>query len=197
MAMVHRLCPTIGLTPIPSVPPAEIGMIVDGKTAQKLTQTTQWIYQRGLDKLQTRAVWSFTDIPVRFQRNDYHNGFPVSSWISWGHLSKFWHCHRLPRSGGSSQKEPQISKQNPTPPTPKPHKTWVLLPLPENPSFLPSSTVGRQTTSNFVVLQTVSDLGCRAGDSWRRRTARTLEKVFPRQVGQIPCPSFLDGYLAY
>ena len=80
MAMLHRLCPAIGLTPIPSaVPPSEIVKVVDWNSAKKYTQSTHWIYQRGMDQLQESAVWSFNDIPVRsseLTRNPMYD-FPV------------------------------------------------------------------------------------------------------------------------
>ena len=65
MAMVRRLCPAIGLTPVPSTSASETGPVVDWKTTLKFTQTTQWIYERGLDELQTRAIKVFADIPLK------------------------------------------------------------------------------------------------------------------------------------
>ena len=56
MAMLHRMCPAIGLTPIPAVHPSEIGKVVDWTSAKKHTQSTHWIYQRGMDQLQEAAV---------------------------------------------------------------------------------------------------------------------------------------------
>ena len=65
MAMVHRLCPSLALTPIDALQSDGTGPLRTEKTAVRLMQTTQWIYERGMQELQDVAVENFHDIPVQ------------------------------------------------------------------------------------------------------------------------------------
>ena len=86
MAMVHRLRPTIGRTPVPSVSSSEVGTVVGWATAVRYTPPTQWICQRGMDQLQSRAV-CFTDILLRSGERTMSMVHPFS-WNSRGHVPK-------------------------------------------------------------------------------------------------------------
>ena len=50
MAMVHRLCPALALTPINTHPVAGTGLLKTEVGALDLMQSTQWIYERGMLK---------------------------------------------------------------------------------------------------------------------------------------------------
>ena len=79
MAMVHRLCPSMALTPIDSIGSHETGLLVSEKAAIKLMQTTQWIYERGMKELQEAAVLDFHDIPDQIRDWDWSDkwSYPV------------------------------------------------------------------------------------------------------------------------
>ena len=70
MAMVHRLCPSMALTPIDAIQSHGAGVLKSEKEALKLMQTTQWIYERGMQELQDAAVEYFHDIPVQIRTWD-------------------------------------------------------------------------------------------------------------------------------
>ena len=65
MAMVHRLCPAMALTPINALQTDGTGILNSEKGAMHLMQTTQWIYERVMQELQDAAVEYFHDIPVQ------------------------------------------------------------------------------------------------------------------------------------
>ena len=71
MAMVHRLCPSLALTPIDALQSDGSGTLRTETTAIALTQTTQWIYERGMQELQDAAVENFHDIPVQIGKWDW------------------------------------------------------------------------------------------------------------------------------
>ena len=79
MAMVHRLCPALELTPINSHPAKNTVSLWTEKGTLDLMQSTQWIYERGMHELQEAAIDNFQDIPV--QVHHWHwsesNSFPV------------------------------------------------------------------------------------------------------------------------
>ena len=79
MAMVHRLCSALELTPINSHPAKNTVSLWTEKGTLDLMQSTQWIYERGMHELQEAAIDNFQDIPV--QVHHWHwsesNSFPV------------------------------------------------------------------------------------------------------------------------
>ena len=77
MAIVHRLCPDLALTPINTNQATGTGLLKTETGSLELLQSTQWIYERGMHELQEVAIENFQDIPVQ-----------VDSW-AWSELSSF------------------------------------------------------------------------------------------------------------
>ena len=77
MAMVHRLCPALALTPINTHPVTGTGLLKTEAGALDLMQSTQWIYERGMHELQETAIENFYDIPIQ-----------VDTWV-WSESSSF------------------------------------------------------------------------------------------------------------
>ena len=79
MAMVHRLCPAMALTPINAIQSYGTGILNSEKGAIKLMQSMQWIYERGMSELQDAAVEYFHDIPVQIGNWDWSDkwSYPV------------------------------------------------------------------------------------------------------------------------
>ena len=77
MAMVHRLCPALALTPINTNQTTGTGLLKTEAGSLELMQSTQWIYERGMHELQEAAIEYFHDIPVQ-----------VDTWI-WSDSSSF------------------------------------------------------------------------------------------------------------
>ena len=77
MAMVHRLCPAMALTPINTHPVTGTGLLKTEAGALDLMQSTQWIYERGMHELQEIAIENLYDIPIQ-----------VDTW-TWSEFSSF------------------------------------------------------------------------------------------------------------
>ena len=77
MAMVHRLCPDLALTPINTNQSTGTGLLKTETGSLELLQTTQWIYERGMHELQEAAIENFQDIPIQ-----------IDSW-AWSESSSF------------------------------------------------------------------------------------------------------------
>ena len=79
MAMVQRLCPAMALTPINALQSDGSGPLKTEGTAIGLMQTTQWLYERGMQELQDAAVEYFHDIPVQIGTWDWSEkwSYPV------------------------------------------------------------------------------------------------------------------------
>ena len=65
MTMVQRLCPDLELTPINSHPAKNIVSLTTERGTLQLMQSTQWIYERGMQELQEAAIENFQDIPIQ------------------------------------------------------------------------------------------------------------------------------------
>ena len=81
MAMVQRLCPELGLTPVNHHQTNVTGILRTENGALDLMQTTQWIYDRGMHELQEAAIESFHDIPVQVHKWEWseNSTFPVAT----------------------------------------------------------------------------------------------------------------------
>ena len=77
MAMVHRLCPALALTPISTNQVTGTGLLKTEAGALELMQSTQWIYERGMHELQETAIENLYDIPIQ-----------VDTWV-WSDTSSF------------------------------------------------------------------------------------------------------------
>ena len=80
MAMVHRLCPALALTPINTNQTTGTGLLKTEAGSLELMQSTQWIYERGMHELQEAAIENFHDIPVQVDAWDWSesSSFPVA-----------------------------------------------------------------------------------------------------------------------
>ena len=109
MAIVQRLCPDIGLTPIPTHTLDDIQPITDWDSAERQTQPTLWVYERGLGLMQDRAIRTMTDIPLRItpmQRDDRFLDLPVG-WC------EVYYLHFPPQKNASGVTEPLPTRQSP------------------------------------------------------------------------------------
>ena len=81
MAMVHRLCPALALTPINTNHAAGTGLLKTEAGSLELMQSTQWIYERGMHELQEAAIENFHDIPVQVDTWTWSDwsSFPVAT----------------------------------------------------------------------------------------------------------------------
>ena len=81
MAMVHRLCPALALTPINTNHTAGTGLLKTEAGSLELMQSTQWIYERGMHELQEAAIENFHDIPVQVDTWTWSDwsSFPVAT----------------------------------------------------------------------------------------------------------------------
>ena len=65
MAMAQRLCPALELTPINSHPAKDSTSLLSERGTLELMQSTQWIFERGMEEVQEAAIDNFQDIPVQ------------------------------------------------------------------------------------------------------------------------------------
>ena len=81
MAMVHRLCPAMALTPINTHPVTGTGLLKTEAGALDLMQSTQWIYERGMHELQETAIENLYDIPIQVDTWTWSesSSFPVAT----------------------------------------------------------------------------------------------------------------------
>ena len=64
MARLERICPTMGLTPIPACDLIDIGDIHDVSSFEQYFAPTQWLYAKGSDQIHERCVKKRTDFPL-------------------------------------------------------------------------------------------------------------------------------------
>ena len=84
MARVERICPALGLTPIPACDLIDIGSIHDVGSFDLFFAPTHWLYAKGLDQIHDRCVKKRTDFPlesVRMPEVTYMT-FPSAGWES-------------------------------------------------------------------------------------------------------------------
>ena len=81
MAMVHRLCPALALTPINTNHVNSTGLLKTEAGALELMQSTQWIYERGMHELQEAAIEHLYDIPIQVDTWTWSDSssFPVAT----------------------------------------------------------------------------------------------------------------------
>ena len=81
MAMVHRLCPDLALTPINTNQSTGTGLLKTEAGSLELLQSTQWIYERGMHELQEVAIENFQDIPIQVDKWAWSesSSFPVAT----------------------------------------------------------------------------------------------------------------------
>ena len=81
MAMVHRLCSALALTPINTNQTTGTGLLKTEAASLDLMQSTQWIYERGMHELQEAAIEYFHDIPGQVETWDWleSSSFPVAT----------------------------------------------------------------------------------------------------------------------
>ena len=64
MAKVERICPAMGLTPIPACDILDIGLIHDVTSFEQYFAPTCWLYEKGSDLIHERCVLKRTDFPL-------------------------------------------------------------------------------------------------------------------------------------
>ena len=64
MARVERICPAMGITPIPACDILDIGPIHDVKSFEQCFAPTCWLYEKGTDLTHERCVAKKTDFPL-------------------------------------------------------------------------------------------------------------------------------------
>ena len=68
MARVERICPAMGLTPIPACDVMDIGDIHDEKSFDQCFAPTQWLYAKGSDQIHEWCIQKRTDFPLESVR---------------------------------------------------------------------------------------------------------------------------------
>ena len=64
MAREERICPAMGLTPIPACDIMDIGDIHDVSSFEQYFAPTHWLYAKGSDQIHDRCVEKRTDFPL-------------------------------------------------------------------------------------------------------------------------------------
>ena len=109
MARVERICPAMGLTPIPACDILDIGFIHDITSFEQYFAPTRWLYEKGSDLTHERCVMKRTDFPLEMvlmpppmkeipqaTYNVTYMMFPSAAWESKGSKAK-----KMRRKGGT------------------------------------------------------------------------------------------------
>ena len=84
MARVERICPAVGLTPIPACDILDIGTIHDVTSFEQYFAPTCWLYAKGTDQIHERCTKKRTDFPLEMALLP-----PQQEWKFQGNSRKF------------------------------------------------------------------------------------------------------------
>ena len=77
MARVERICPVMGLTPLPACDILDIGDVHDVRSFDQYFAPTQWLYAKGSSQIHERCVKKRTDFPLELIRKpDWRKEIP-------------------------------------------------------------------------------------------------------------------------
>ena len=106
LARVERLCPAMGITPIPACDIADIGVVHDVSSFEQYFAPTCWLYEKSSEQVHDRCIAKRTDFPLEMVRmtplqkeipQAYYNVtymmFPSANWES--------KAKKLRRKGGT------------------------------------------------------------------------------------------------